>query len=1027
MTRLTDDQGGKTPFNLSAWAIDHASLVWYFLIVAMIAGGLAYMKLGREEDPSFTIKTMVIQAYWPGASVEDTINQVTDRIEKKLEELDQLDYARSVTTPGQTTIFVNLTQTTKSKDTRQIWTEIRSMVGDLQMQFPQGVVGPFFNDRFGDVFGNVYAFTADGVSQRQLRDYVESVRTNILTVPDIGRVDLIGAQDEVIYLEFKPQQLASLGLDQQAVVSALQEQNAIVPSGTIQAGSEAVSVRVSGQFVSEESLKAINLRVNDRFFRLSDIVTIKRDYVDPPTSLFRYKGQPAVGLAIAMKAGANIIDFGDALQKRLEKVSANLPVGVDVHLVSDQPHVVQEAIGGFTKSLFEAVVIVLVVSLISLGLRAGMVVALSIPLVLAITFVMMQVFGITLQRVSLGALIIALGLLVDDAMIAIEMMIARLEKGETLRQAAMQIYTSTAFPRLTGTLATISGFIPIGLNTSSAGEYTFTLFVVLSLALLISWAVAGIFVPLLGVTLLPSKLKKVHGDHGPLMRGYKNLLVLVMHRRWITVGITALMFAGSVYGMKFVQQQFFPASDRPEILVDWTLPQNSSIAATRAQMDRFEGMLGDDPDIQYWTSYVGESSVRFLLTLDQRAPGSYIGQTIVVAKDSEARARLYHKLQTIARTEFTGTDVYVNLVPLGPPAGRSVQYRVSGPDIQALRGYARDLAAVYQTDTRIGPPIYDWNEPRRVVKVEILQDKARQLGVSSAAIATTLNGIVGGVTITQIPDSIYLVNVMVRGADGDRNSIDTLRNLQLPTKTGQMVPLAAIASFNYTLEQPAVWRRARIPTITVSADIVGNVEPVTMAQQIQPKIDAFAKTLPDGYSVVIGGVVEESAKSQAPIIAVVPFMLLAMATILMVQLQSFHRLFLVASVAPLALIGVVIALVVSGHPLGFVAILGILALIGILIRNSVILIVQIETLRRDGHTAWDAVLEASLERVRPILLTAAAASLGLIPIASEGFWGPMAFAMMGGIIVGTVLTILFLPALYVAWFRVRPETETPAS
>ncbi|MCM5558692.1 efflux RND transporter permease subunit [Pleomorphomonas sp. JP5] len=1025
-TQMHEDRDPSRPFNLSAWAIDHASLVWYLLIVSMVAGALAYMNLGREEDPSFTIKTMVIQAQWPGASIDDTISQLTDRIEKKLEELDVIDYTRSVTSPGKTTIFVNLQSTISHADVKPTWKEVRNMVADLSYQFPQGVLGPFFDDRFGDVFGNVYAFTADGLTQRQLRDYVEQVRTSVLTVPDAGRVDLIGAQDEVIYLEFNPRQLANLGLDQQAVMQALQAQNAIVPSGTLEAGAEKISVRVSGQFVSEESLKTINLRVNNRFFRLSDVVTITRGFTDPPDSLFRYNGQPAIGLAISMKAGANILEFGDALRTKIDKVVARLPVGVGVHMVSDQPKVVQEAIGGFTKSLFEAVAIVLVVSFLSLGMRAGVVVALSIPLVLAITFLSMEVLGITLQRVSLGALIIALGLLVDDAMIAIEMMVARLEKGETLRQAAMQIYTSTAFPRLTGTLVTIAGFIPIGLNSSSAGEYTFTLFVVLSLSLLISWAVAGIFVPLLGVTLLPSSLKKEHDKPGALMAAYQKLLRLVMRHRWPTIAVTLVAFAGSVYGLQFVQQQFFPTSDRPEVFVDWTLPQNSTIANTKAQMDRFEATLAENPDVQSWTSFVGQSSIRFLLTLDPKAPANYIGQTVIVAKDHEARERIVEKLGTELRRDFIGMDTYVSLVPLGPPAGRPIQYRLSGPDIQKLRGYAQGLAALFDGDPRIAPPVFDWNEPGRVVKVDILQDKARQLGVSSADIATVLNGTIGGITVTQIPDSTYLVNVVVRGGDSERNAIETIRDLQLPTTSGQSIPLAAIATFKYTMEQPVVARRDRMPTITVSADIIGDTQPVTMALKLTPKIAEFERSLPDDYRIVVGGPVEESEKSQAPIIAVVPLMLLTMATILMIQLQSFRRLFLVFSVAPLALIGVAIALLTTHQPLGFVAILGILALIGILIRNSVILIVQIETLRREGLSTWAAVLQASEQRVRPIILTAAAASLGLIPIAAEGFWGPMAFAMMGGIIIGTLLTILFLPALYVAWFRVPPPETSPS-
>ena len=1020
------NENGKKKFNLSAVALDNPSVIWYFMIVCMVAGVMSYINLGREEDPEFTIKTMVIAAVWPGASVEDTINQVTDRIEKKVEELEELDYTKSVTIPGRTTIYLYLRDKTKSRDVPSIWAKVRRMVEDIQSQLPQGVVGPFYNDRFGDVYGNIYAFTADGLTQRQLRDYVESVRTSILTVPNAGKVDLIGAQDEVIYLEFDSRKIANLGLDQQAVIQALQAQNAIVPSGVVQAGAERVSVRVSGQFTSEESLKAFNLRVNDRFFRLSDIVNIKRGYADPPTALFRYNGKPAIGLAISMKAGANLLDFGKALNAEMEKITSDLPVGVGVHLVADQPRVVDEAIGHFTRSLFEAVVIVLVVSFLALGMRAGLIVALAIPLVLAMTFLAMENLGITLQRVSLGALIIALGLLVDDAMIAIEMMIARLEKGDTLRQAALQIYTSTAFPRLTGTLVIIAGFVPIGLNSSNAGEYTFTLFAVLAIALLLSWLVAGIFTPLLGYTLLPKTLHK-HEKPSRFFAAFQKALLWSMRWRWVTIGGTLAIFAASVFGMQSVPKQFFPASDRPELLVDWTLPQNSTIHETKAQMDRFEKTLEGDPDIVRWSSYVGQSAVRFLLTLDVQPPNAYYGQTVILTKDLAARERVRARITDVLKKDFVGMDAYVNLLALGPPAGRAVQYRISGPDMQKVRSLAQELADVVGSDPNLSSPIFDWNEPGRVVRVNVLQDKARQLGISSADIAMVLNGTVGGVPITQVRDSIYLVDVMVRAGEGERGAIETLQNLQLMNKTGQPVPLAALATFRYEIEQPVVWRRNRLPTITVKADILDGRQAATVAEQFEPAIKSFVQRLPAGYRLAVGGPVEESAKSQSPMFAVVPLMLFIMATILMLQLRSFNRLFLVASVAPLALIGVVLALFLSNSPLGFVAILGVIALIGILIRNSVILVVQIETLRKEGLGAWDAVVRACEERVRPIMLTASAASLGLVPIARDVFWGPMAYAMMGGILVGTALTLLFLPALYVAWFRIREPGKASTS
>ena len=1011
-------------FNLSDWALNHRSLVWYFMLIFTVAGVFAYLNLGREEDPSFTIKTMLIQANWPGASVDETTRQVTDRIEKKLEELESLDFSRSVTTAGQTIIFVNLKPTTKARDVAPTWVQVRNMVNDLRPNFPQGVQGPFFNDRFGDVFGNIYAFTSDGLSMRQLRDYVEMVRTRILTIPNAGKVELIGAQDEVIYLEFSTRQIAALGLNQQAVVASLQAQNAVSPSGVIQAGPERIAVRVGGQFTSEESLRAINLRVNDRFFRLSDVATISRGYVDPPTALFRVNGEPAIGLAIGMKPNANLLEFGDALKALMGQVTGELPVGVGVHQVADQPVIVEHAVSGFTRALFEAVAIVLAVSFISLGMRAGFVVALSIPLVLAITFLVMAYMGISLQRSSLGALIIALGLLVDDAMIAVEMMVARLEVGDSLRKAATYVYTSTAFPMLTGTLVTVAGFIPIGLNSSQAGEYTYTLFVVIAVSLLLSWIVAVLFAPLLGVTLLPATMKKHDERPGRFAAGFSRLLRLAVRRHWLTIIATVVAFVLSVVGLTFVQQQFFPPSDRPELIVDWNLPQNSSIAETRAQIERFEEIaLKGNADIDHWSSYIGQGAVRFVLAYDVQPANPYFGQTVIVTKDLEARHRVQPAIEKILREQFVGTDTYVKTLELGPPVGRPVQYRISGPEVQTVRALSQQLAGVISANPKLQAPSFDWNEPERVLKVEVLQDKARQLGITSEDIASAMNSVVGGVAITQVRDATYLINVVVRAQDAERGSIETLRNLQIPTGGGESIPLATVADFRYEIEQPTVWRRSRLPTITVKAGMVGSALPDTVVAELKPAIDDFAAKSPDGYTVVTGGSVEESANSQGPIIAVVPLMLFIMATVLMLQLQSFQRLFLVVAVAPLGLIGVVAALVPTGQPLGFVAILGVLALVGILIRNSVILIVQIEELIATGTDRWHAVIEASEHRMRPIALTAAAASLALIPIAREVFWAPMAYAMMGGILAGTAITLLFLPALYVAWFRLKEPDE----
>ncbi|MGO7534418.1 efflux RND transporter permease subunit [Rhizobium leguminosarum] len=1010
-------------FNLSDWALEHRSLVWYFMIVFILAGAFSYVKLGREEDPNFTIKTMVITAQWPGASAEEVTRQVTDRIEKKLQELESLDYTKSETVAGQTTVFVELLPTTKAKDVAPTWLRIRNMIADIKGDFPTGVVGPFFNDRFGDVFGNIYAFTSDGLTQRQLRDLVENARSEVLTVPNVGKVDVVGAQDEAIYLEFSTRQIAALGIDQQSVIQTLQAQNAVTQSGFVDAGPERIALRVSGQFTSEDSLRSINLRINDRFFPLTDVATIKRGYVDPPSALFRFNGEPAIGLAIGMKQGANLLEFGEGLDAQMKRVVADLPIGVDVHRVSDQPAVVDEAVSGFTRALFEAIAIVLIISFISLGLRAGMVVAISIPLVLAITFVVMEYSGISLQRISLGALIIALGLLVDDAMIAVEMMVARLEAGDDLRKAATHVYTSTAFPMLTGTLVTVAGFIPIGLNDSAAGEFTFTLFVVIAVSLIVSWVVAVLFTPLLGVTILPKTVKSHHEKKGRFASVFSSLLGLAMRWRWVTIILTVGVFGLSVGGMGLVQQQFFPNSDRPELIIDWNLPHNSSIAETNRQMARFEKeMLADNKDIDHWTTYVGQGAPRFILSFDVQTPNVSFGQTIIVTKGLDVRDTARAELQDYLTKTFPGTDAFVKLLDIGPPVGKPVQYRISGPDIQKVRDLSQQFAGVMGSHPLLANMVLDWNEPSRVVKVDVLQDKARQLGVSSEDIATALNGIVEGSTATQVRDDIYLVNVIGRARASERDSIQTLQNLQLSTSNGKVVPLSAVANFRYELEQPTIWRRDRQPTITVKAAVVGPTQPATIVDQLKPKVEEFQKGLPVGYKVEVGGAVESSAEAQGPIAAVAPLMLFAMATILMIQLQSFSRLFLVFAVAPTALIGVVAALLLSNAPMGFVAILGVLALIGILIRNSVILVVQIEHLRSEGMAPWQAVVEATEHRMRPIMLTAAAATLALIPISREIFWGPMAYAMMGGIVVGTALTLLFLPALYVAWFRI-PRDE----
>jgi multidrug efflux pump subunit AcrB len=1014
-------------FNLSEWALEHRSFVWFLMALSVVVGVMSYQNLGRDEDPGFQIKIMVVQAYWPGASVEDTRKQVTDRIERAVESLDTLDFTRSYTTAGQSTVFVNLKEELRGQAVPDAWYQVRKKIGDIAYTFPSGLIGPYFNDEFGSVYGNIYAFTSDGLSYRELRDYVETVRDEVLSIKDVGNVELIGTQDEVITIGFSTEKLSTLGISAQQVIAQLQAQNAITPAGTLEANGERVAVRVGGQFASEKDLEKVNLVQGDSYFRLSDVATISRAYQEPPDPLFRYDGQPALGLAISMSDSGNILTFGEALKHTMAEAESRLPVGIGVEQVSDQPKVVEEAVNGFTKALLEAVVIVLIVSFISLGLRAGLVVAISIPVVLALTFFVMEYLHISLQRVSLGALIIALGLLVDDAMITVEMMVSRLEAGDNLRKAATYAYTSTAFPMLTGTLVTVAGFLPIVLNASTAGEYVQSLFYVLAAALLISWVVAVLFAPLIGVTILPKTLKK-HAERKPRRFDgwFRRAVEGAMRFHWVTIGLSVLVLVLALFGALLVPQQFFPPSDRPEILVDFTLPQNDTIRQTQATMDKFEATLKGDADIDHWSSYVGQGAVRFYLPLDSQLANAFFGQVVVVTKDLEARGRVRARIDKVLATDFADIDTNAQFLELGPPVGRPVQYRVGGPDVQTVRSLALTLAGIVGSNGDIGAVAFDWNEPGKTVTVDIDQDKARRLGITSQSVANVLNTVINGTTITQVRDSIYLVNVIARAEEVQRNSIETLQNLQVQTTSGMAVPLGAFATLRYGLEQPIVWQRDREPTITVKASVANGMLPSAVTAALKPSIDKFTAELPARYHLAIGGTAESSATSQQALVVTLPVMLLAIFLVLMVQLQSISKSLIAVLIAPFALIGVVGALLLSGRPLGFVALLGVIALIGIIIRNAVILISQIDQNLAEGHTPWDAVATATEHRMRPILLTAAAASLGMIPIAGEVFWGPMAFAMIGGIVVATGLTLFLLPAIYVTWFRIpRPQPPAP--
>jgi multidrug efflux pump subunit AcrB len=991
------------------------------MLVIVVAGAWSYLRLGQSEDPEFTVKTVVVQAIWPGAQVGDTLEQVTDRIESKLQETPHLDHLKSYTTPGQATIFVALKDSTPPALVPDIWYQVRKKVGDIRHTLPQGIVGPGFNDEFGDTYGIVYGFTADGFSHRELRDRVVEARKRLLQLPDISKIDILGAQDERVYVEFSTEKLAGLGINRAALIAALQAQNAVTPAGVVQTGEEKMLVRVSGAFQSERDILEVTFAANGRTLRLGDIGRVTRGPADPAQPIFRTNGEDGIGIAIAMRAGGDIRALGRNVAQAMNEITGELPIGIEVTLIADQPATVKHAVDEFLKALWEAIAIVLAVSLLSLGLRAGAVVAISIPLVLAAVFAAMLVFDIGFQRISLGALIIALGLLVDDAMITIEAMVTRLEHGDDQEQAASFAYSSTAFPRLTGTLVTIAGFVPIGFARSAAGEYTFSIFAVVAIALIASWIVAAVFAPLLGVWMLKRPKAAHAGAPGPFMRLFRRFLAQAMRTRWATILVTFVLFGAALYGTRWVPQQFFPASDRPELLVDLQLPENASIQATQEAAARLDRLLDGDADIDHWSTYVGQGAVRFYLPLNVQLPNDFFAQAVIVTKGLKERERVRAKLEQALAEQFPNVVGRVYPLELGPPVGWPLQYRVSGPEPDQVRAIAFRVAEAIEADTRARNVNYNWIEPARTVRVQVDQDKARPLGLSSEALAQAVNAAMSGITATQMRSGIYLVDVLVRAAPEQRMSPATLRTLQVPLPNGQSVPLSQIAAIEYGQEYPIVWRRDRKPTVTVQADLAPGMQAATVVQALAPKIAALAEGLPAGYHIATAGTVEESAKAQTSIQMVLPMMLLLIFTVLMIQLQRFNSLLLVLSVAPLGLIGVVAALLLSNKPLGFVAILGVLALTGMIARNSVILIDQIEKEKAKGVPPWDAVIEATAVRFRPILLTAAAAILGMIPIAPTVFWGPMAFAIMGGLAVATVLTLVFLPALYVAWYRIEPE------
>jgi multidrug efflux pump subunit AcrB len=1019
--------------NLSEWALHHRSLVAYLIVVLMLGGVLSYFRLGRAEDPDFTFKAMVVRTLWPGATAHEVELQVSERIEKRLQEVPWVDVLRSQTRSGESLIIVLLRDDTPKKEVAETWYQVRKKIGDMRHTLPQGVQGPFLNDEFGETFITIYALTGDGFDLAALRHAADGIARELRQVPDVKKIELIGVQEERIYIEVSHAKLATLGLNPLAIFEALQKQNTMTPAGFYETPSDRVRLRVSGDFRSVASIREIGIQADGRLFRLGDIATVQRGFAEPPAPRMRVQGQDAIGIAIAMNRGGDVIRLGDRLHAETERLQKQLPLGIDLHVVADQPQIVRQSMNLFMSSLAEAVLIVLMVSFLSLGMRTGAVVALSIPLVLAITFLLMAVFGIDLQRISLGALVIALGLLVDDAIIAVEMMVVKMEQGWDRFRAATFAYTSTAFPMLTGTLISAIGFMPVGLAKSGAGEYTFSIFAVVSIALLVSWLVAVLFTPYLGDLLLDAeKLRRKALQHGddtygtPFYRRVRGTIEWSLRHRWTVIAATAIVFVASLLVLTLgVQKQFFPASSRPELLVDLWLPNGASLKATEAVAREVERTLAEpemSQSIKYFASYLGNGSPRFYLPLDQQLFNDSFAQFVVTTHGIEAREALKQRLEdrfADAAGEWSGLRTRVLRLENGPPVGFPVVFRVSGDNLAELRRVAAEVAIVMRANPHLKEVNFDWNEMGKAIRIDIDQDRARALGISSQELATFLDAMLTGVAVTQMREGDQLIDVVARAVGDERAAIGSLADINIHTRSGRYVPLAQLATISYGLEDGLIARRNRLPTVSVRADIRDHMQAPEVTAQIDPQLDPLRAGLPPGFRIEAGGATEESAKGENSIKAVMPLMLVGVITLLMIQLQNIGRMLLVLVTAPLGLIGVALALLIFDVPFGFVANLGVIALSGMIMRNSVILVDQIEQDEKAGQPAWEAIVGSTVRRFRPIMLTAAAAILAMIPLTRSVFWGPMAVAIMGGLIVATLLTLLFLPALYAACYRVK--------
>lgn len=1046
-------------FNLSDWALKHQALVMYLMLVLIFAGMYSYSELGQSEDPPFTFKVMLVRTTWPGASAQEVEQQVTDKLEKKIQEVPHLDYSSSYSRPGESMIFIVAKDDTFSKDIPEVWYQVRKKIGDIRHTLPQDIESLTFNDEFSDVYGTMYALTGDGFDNAALKKQAELIRSELLKVKDIAKVEFFGEQKQRIFIEISNAKLATLGIDTATLINILQTQNAVVKSGSYDSSAEHIRVAVSGRYGSLEELRELRLRASHQDFRLGDVARVYRGYEDPPLSSIRFQGKQTLLMGVSMKEGGDVIELGHALEQATARIKQQLLVGLELDTVTSQPKIVANSVNDFVRSLAEALVIVLAVSLLSLGWRSGIVVAITIPVVLAATFLVMHLLDIGLHKISLGALILALGLLVDDAIIAVEMMSSKMEQGWDRVKAASFAYTSTAMPMLTGTLVTVAGFLPIATAASSTGEYTRSIFQVSAIALVISWFAAVILVPYLGYHLLPDYLNRQPARHSGLRawlgrvlsvkrssqrdqtqigktepdhhdiyntgfyRAFRVVVAACVRYRKTVIAITLALFVLAIGGFTKVQQQFFPDSTRLELIVDLRMTEGASYAATNAEVKKLEHWLQQwnkrNNGIENFVAYIGTGGPRFYLPLDIQLAHRGFGQFVILSQSLEAREALRKDLLALFENDFPALRASVLRLENGPPVGFPVQFRVTGTNIPLIRDISHQIADIMRTNPNLVNVQLGWEEPTKVVHVQVDQAKARLLGVSSADVANILNGAMNELYITEFREGNERIDLVARGTEMERTHLSHLPDLMFSTQSGMSVPLSQFATVTSGFEEGVIWRRNREPSITVRANLRGHLQAPVVSQQIEDKLTEIKANLPLGVSLETGGAVEESAKGGASVAAGVPLFLMTVLTILMIQLQSFSRVFLVLLTAPLGLIGVTLALLLFDKPFGFVAMLGTIALSGMIMRNSVILVDQIDQDKASGLPEWQAIVESTIRRFRPIVLTAAAAILAMIPLTRSVFFGPMAVAIMGGLAVATLLTVLFLPALYAAWFRVK--------